>query len=88
MDVMTGTRLADMYMSGDYTPPELDCYVKACATCISKLRPDIVVHRITGDCPSGMLGAPAWNSDKNAVINSIRNYMQIHGMSQGSQYEN
>ena len=86
--VMTGTRLADMYMSGDYTPPELDCYVRACATCISKLRPDIVVHRITGDCPSGMLVAPAWNSDKNAVINSIRTYMQIHGMSQGSQYEN
>ena len=85
--VMSGTRLADMYKEGEYTPPELDGYVEACAECISKLRPDMIVHRITGDCPDGMLVAPDWNTDKNEIIGKIRAYMSAHGLVQGSEYK-
>ena len=70
--VMQGTRLAEMYESGEYTPPTREEYVRLCARSLSRINPDMIVHRITGDCPDGLLVAPEWNRDKNALINEIR----------------
>jgi len=84
--VMEGTRLADMYKIGLYTPPSRDAYVRLCARSIARLRSDIVIHRITGDCPEGMLIAPEWNSDKNALINLIRRKLEDEGLGQGALY--
>ena len=70
--VMDGTRLCEMYRNGEYTPPTKEWYVEMCARSLSRLRADIVVHRITGDCPRDMLIAPEWNVDKNGVINAVR----------------
>ena len=75
--VMQGTRLAEMYLSGEYTPPSEEEYVRLCARSLSRLNPDIVVHRITGDCPDGMLVAPEWNKDKNKVINEVRARLEL-----------
>ena len=69
--VMEGTRLADMYRAGIYTPPTLEEYADTVATIISHLPRDMVIHRITGDCPRDMLVAPEWNRDKNKVIATI-----------------
>ena len=74
--VMEGTRLADAYRSGEYLPPTVEEYVELCARSLSRLREDIVVHRITGDCPSGLLVAPEWNSDKNGIINAVRKRLE------------
>jgi radical SAM protein (TIGR01212 family) len=84
--VMEGTRLAQMYRSGEYTPPERDYYVKMCSRSIARLSPEIIVHRITGDCPGGLLVAPSWNSDKNLLINLIRRELEENGMRQGDLY--
>ena len=70
--VMQGTKLAEMYEAGKYTPPTRDEYVRLCARSLSRLNPDIIVHRITGDCPDGLLVAPEWNKDKNTLINAVR----------------
>ena len=56
--VMEGTRLADMYRAGIYTPPTLEEYADTVATIISQL-------------PRDMLVAPEWNRDKNKVIATI-----------------
>lgn len=85
--VMEGTELARMYREGEFDPPTFDDYVRLCARSISRLRPDIIVHRITGDCPDGLLVAPDWNKDKNAVINGIRQRLSAEGKRQGSDYE-
>ncbi len=85
--VMEGTRLADMYRSGEYVPPSADEYAELASECISRLRPDIIVHRITGDCPDGLLVAPRWNEDKNAVISQIQKKLENDGLSQGSGYK-
>ena len=85
--VMEGTALADMYHRGEYDPPSLEEYARLCARSIARLRPDTVVHRITGDCPDGLLVAPEWNKDKNRVINLIRDKLLSDGLCQGSLYE-
>lgn len=81
--VMNGTRLAEMYASGEYTPPTMAEYVDSAVYILTHISPAIVVHRITGDCPRDMLVAPAWNANKHEVINAITYKMQFEGLSQG-----
>ncbi len=70
--VMRGTALEAEYREKLYTPPTREEYIHLAARSLARLNPDIVVHRITGDCPRGLLVAPEWNTDKNAIINEIR----------------
>ena len=70
--VMRGTALEAEYREKLYTPPTREYYVRLAARSLTRLNPDIVIHRITGDCPRGLLVAPEWNTDKNAIINEIR----------------
>ena len=86
--VMEGTALAEMYQRGEYAPPTLEEYVRLSARSLSRLKPDMIVHRITGDCPDGLLVAPEWNRDKNKVINLIRKRLESDGLCQGSLYSN
>lgn len=85
--VMEGTRLAEMYRKGEYMPPTREEYVRLASRAIARLREDMIVHRITGDCPDGMLVAPEWNRDKNKVIAEIRATLERECRHQGSLFE-
>ena len=82
--VMEGTRLAEEYRKGSYTPPTLEEYVSCAAECIGYVPESTVIHRLTGDCPKDLLVAPDWNTDKNAVIDAIVKEMNRRGIRQGS----
>ena len=81
--VMSGTRLAEMYSAGEYTPPSMSEYVDSAVYILTHISPAVVVHRITGDCPRDLLVAPEWNARKHEVINAITYKMQFEGLSQG-----
>ena len=81
--VMRGTKLAEMYERGEYTPPSLDYYTECAVYILTHIKPDLTVHRLTGDCPRDMLIAPDWNRSKNEIINTIVYKMQQNGLSQG-----
>ena len=81
--VMEGTELAQMYSRGEYVPPTLEEYVKGATYLITHLNPEIVIHRVTGDCPKDMLLAPDWNADKNAVIGEINKKLEKENWHQG-----
>ena len=85
--VMQGTELERMYREGEYTPPSLEEYVSLAARSIARLRPDMIVHRITGDCPKSLLVAPDWNADKNKIIDMIRKRMTELSFYQGTLYK-
>ena len=84
--VMTGTRLAEMYEKGDYTPPSLSEYVDSAIHILTHISPTATVHRLTGDCPKGMLVAPSWNASKHEIINAIVSKMQLFGLYQGCKH--
>ena len=69
--VMRGTKLEKDFLSGDYVPLSLEEYAEAAAYIIKNAPPSVVFHRITGDCPKGLLVAPEWNKDKMGVIKKI-----------------
>lgn len=84
--VMRGTRLEKEYLSGAYTPPTLDEYASGAAYVISRLSPETVIHRLTGDCPDGLLVAPEWNKDKHGIIKKIEEKLLSEGKTQGSNF--
>lgn len=69
--VMEGTVLAEMYRRGEYTPISQEDYTDAVAYILKKLPPEVVIHRLTGDCPRDMLVAPEWNVRKSETIDLI-----------------
>ncbi len=85
--VMEGTRLADMYRAGEYTPPSMSEYVDAAVYILTHLHPAVVVHRLTGDCPGDLLLAPEWNRNKHEVISAVVTKMQMQGLRQGCEYK-
>ena len=80
---MEGTALAELYKNGEYTPPTLAEYVDGATYLISHLNPEIVLHRITGDCPKELLIAPLWNADKNEIIDKINKNLEKNNLHQG-----
>ena len=84
--VSRGTRLAEMYEAGKYTPPTEDEYVKRAAYILAHISPDAIVHRLTGDCPEGLLLAPIWNSNKHQTISKINAYLEKNNITQGCNF--
>lgn len=71
MYVMRGTVLEKMYHNGEYTPLSQSDYIDSVAYILSNISKDVVIHRLTGDCPRDMLVAPEWNARKSETIDMI-----------------
>jgi radical SAM protein (TIGR01212 family) len=86
LHVLKGTDLADYYTTHPFHLPDLEEYMETLGCMISHLRPDIVVHRITGDGPKSLLIAPLWTGNKRHVLNSIQKYFKNSDIRQGKDY--
>jgi len=84
--VMRNTVLEEMYRSGLYQPPTMEEYVEAALYVLTHISPDMIVHRLTGDCAPALLVAPEWNRDKEAVLAAINRALEAHGWEQGCFY--
>lgn len=87
LHVIKGTKLADMYEKGGYTPMSLDAYVNTVARQITLMPPDTVIGRLTGDGIAEDLLAPDWSLRKTNVINSIDKHMFAKNLWQGMSFE-
>lgn len=87
LHVLKDTDLADDYFRGDFRTYERDEYIDLLINCLEHLRPDIVIHRMTGDGPASLLIAPLWASRKREVLNILHHEMKIRGSYQGKALE-
>ena len=71
LHVIKGTKMAEEYLAGNYTPLEKEEYVNLVADAIERLPADIVIARVTGDGMADDLLAPEWSRKKVSVINDI-----------------
>ena len=85
--VMRGTRLAELYESGQYTPPSEEEYLSLVTYAIRKMSAETVFHRLTGDCPDGLLLAPEWNGRKMALIDRIQKRLDAENVRQGELFD-
>ena len=83
LHVLRGTDLAADYEKGLFQTYERDEYISLLINCLEHLRPDIVIHRVTGDGPKDLLIAPLWASRKREVLNMLHHRMKEEQSYQG-----
>ena len=86
LHVISGTKMAQMYLNGEYTPLEKEHYVRLVADAVELLPPDTVVARVTGDGMPDTLLAPLWSRKKVCVINDIDKLLYERGTFQGCKF--
>lgn len=86
--VISGTFLAELYKNGKYIPLTYDEYMDFLCYILTHLRPNIVVHRISGDAPKDLLIAPSWDIHKKWVMNGLFKRMNEENLWQGMYYKN
>lgn len=86
LHVLEGTDLAEEYARAPFHTPDQEEYITMVGKCISRLRPDIVIHRLTGDGPKDLLVAPLWTGAKRTVLNRLQQYLKQEDIEQGQDY--
>ena len=86
LHILKGTDLAAVYEKTHFHVPDMEEYIELLGSCIAKLRPDIIVHRLTGDGPKELLIAPLWTSAKRTVLNRFHQYLKQQDIWQGKDY--
>lgn len=87
LHVIKGTKMAELYERGEYTPLEKAEYVELVADALELLPPDVVVARVTGDGMAESLVAPEWSRKKVSVINDIDKLLFERNSYQGKRFE-
>ncbi|MBQ8922518.1 MAG: TIGR01212 family radical SAM protein [Oscillospiraceae bacterium] len=84
--VMKGTALAEQYQSGAFTPISMQEYIDRAIAAVTHLSPEIIIHRLTGNCLREYLLAPDWIIQRDLILVTIDRRMQANKLVQGSLY--
>lgn len=84
--VLRRTALAHWWREGRVEPLTPELYVDWLADFVERLRPDQVLHRITGDAAEAELLAPRWDVHKNEVRSALAAELERRDTRQGSAF--
>lgn len=85
--IMKHTALAELYQSGAFTPVSMQTYIGWAIDTLTRLSPDMTVHRVTGNCLRSELLAPDWIIERDRILCTIDRRMYAEGLTQGCRYE-
>ena len=85
LHILKHTDLAVYYREHPFHLPDMEEYFGMVGKCLCALRPDIVVHRLTGDGQKPLLIAPLWTGNKRQVQNGLRAYLKEQDIWQGKE---
>jgi uncharacterized protein len=83
LHAVKGTRLAEMYYSGDFVPLIYGEYVAAACDFLERLPDSIAVQRLYGSAPLSIRVAPTWDLKNNQMWYAIVNELKRRGTWQG-----
>ncbi len=83
LHVVKDTPLEKMYERGEARMFERDEYVQIVCDFLEHLRPEMVIHRLSGDAPPDYLVAPLWCLDKPALLRAIHEELERRDSWQG-----
>ncbi len=84
--VVENTKLADMYKNGEYKALDLDDYIETLIDIMTHLKPELIIHRISGDAPKDILLAPYWNKHKMWILHGFEKRFRARDLWQGKYY--
>ncbi len=85
--IQKNTPLARLHENKPVDLLSLEAYTDIVRWQIEHMRPDIVIHRLTGDAPADELIAPEWIRKKFVVMNTIDKTMRAKKTYQGVSYQ-
>lgn len=81
--VVKGTKLDNMYKTGQYACLTREEYARAAGEFLALTPPGVIIQRLTGDPHPPELAAPAWALEKQKNLDAVRTYMKTRGLYQG-----
>lgn len=85
--VVRGAKLHKLYQNNSYVPITKDYYLDKLIFILTHIRPDIIIHRITGDPPKEIFVAPEWITHKKHILNSVDKILKEKNLYQGIFYD-
>ena len=86
LHVLKDTPLQTWFETNPFPILEMEEYCDLVIDCVEELRPDQIIHRLTGDGPRNLLIAPLWSTDKKRVLNTINARFRERNAYQGRLY--
>ena len=86
LNILRGTDLEKEYQRDPFLLMDRDEYIAFLEEAVERLRPDIVIYRLTGDGAKSALIAPLWVANKREVRNAIAAAFAGDGVVQGKTY--
>lgn len=83
LHILKDTDLYEDYKKGLVKPLTIEEYMDILFSCIDRIPPNVVIHRITGDPPKKYLVEPLWSGDKKKVLNTINKELEKRNIIQG-----
>lgn len=87
LKVLKDTRLAKVYEKTPFTILKREEYIAIVIKQLERIRPDVIVERLTGDPIKDDLIAPKWLLNKRTILNDIDKKMSALDTYQGKYYE-
>ncbi len=87
LHILSGTGLEESFRAGRVRALSFEEYEELLFSAIARLRPEAVIHRITGDGPKRLLLAPLWSGNKREVLNRLSRDMKAAGLLQGMNFK-
>ena len=89
LHILKNTPLGNAFLRGelgDFTVLSQEEYLDILIHCLEILRPDMVIHRLTGDGPRELTIAPLWSLHKRNVLNTLHQEIRRRSTFQGRCY--
>lgn len=87
MQIIRGTRLAEMFEREPFHIYDVDEYIHLIASYIQRLRKDLVLERFVSQSPNDMRIAPHWGLKNHEFTDRLNNYLKEHDIHQGDLLE-
>lgn len=86
LHIVRGTALAAEYSRNPFRVLEYEEYLTLLGEFIERLDPRIVIERLFGEAPYGLLVAPNWRRNKNDLVRDIQKTFEEHNIRQGARF--
>ncbi len=87
LHAMTGTALVNQLNNGFLKLMGRDEYINLVVDQLELFKPEVVIHRLTGDAPSENFIGPIWSKKKVTVLNDIDKEFVARNTYQGAKYD-
>jgi uncharacterized protein len=83
LHIVRGTALAAEYARQPFRVLDYEEYLSLLCEFVERLDPNIVIERMFGEAPYGLLVAPTWRRTKNELVLDIKRVFEQRDIRQG-----